>query len=222
MRPRLPNPMMSSVIICPVVRLDESRRKDKSLSLLIAISVHVVVFVLGSIFFVYKPQFAVHEGESSVEVDLVAAADEPSAPAVTLPPVADEPQIRQEQPVKTVIKEQKADTKPIAKNKGKDEQTLQSHASGATIAVKPDYLKNPAPYYPESARRRHQQGMVLLNVSVNSAGTPTGVQVKQSSGVQVLDEAAVKVVWKWSFKPASVGGLAIPSSVDVPIRFRLE
>jgi protein TonB len=46
--------------------------------------------------------------------------------------------------------------------------------------------------------------------------------VKESSGFQSLDNAAVKAVQKWKFAPARMGSLAIASHVDIPIRFQLN
>jgi protein TonB len=38
----------------------------------------------------------------------------------------------------------------------------------------------------------------------------------------VLDEAAINAVKKWSFVPATQGGLAVGGVVTVPIVFRLQ
>ena len=211
--------MMSSVIICPVVRLDEARSKDKSVSLFIAIAIHVGIFVIGSLLFVHQPQFAVEEGESSIEVDLIAAPASLAA-AGDVTPAKDEPRLEQE-PVKEAVKKLQPQAAPTQKNVGQDQQTLHS-TGGATTAAKPEYLKNPAPAYPEFARRQRQQGLVLLNVAVDRFGKPLTVDIKQSSGFRVLDQAAVKAVLKWKFRPAYAGALAVDSQVEVPVRFRLD
>jgi protein TonB len=77
------------------------------------------------------------------------------------------------------------------------------------------------PVYPEVARRRGQQGRVLLQVNVAANGTPLGVTVAQSSGFASLDDAALRAVEQWRFVPATRGGTAVPAVAEVPVRFRL-
>ncbi|RYZ90178.1 MAG: energy transducer TonB [Moraxellaceae bacterium] len=83
------------------------------------------------------------------------------------------------------------------------------------------YLNNPAPTYPELAQERGWEGSVLLTVVVLPTGKPKTVEVKQSSGRKVLDDAAVATVKNWSFVPAKLGSETIEASVEVPIDFRL-
>jgi len=81
----------------------------------------------------------------------------------------------------------------------------------------PEYLANPNPEYPFSARQRRQEGTVLLLVTLDDAGNPTSVAVEQSSGVSVLDQAArKKVLADWRFKPGQ------GNVVHVPVEFHLE
>lgn len=84
------------------------------------------------------------------------------------------------------------------------------------------YLNNTEPTYPVSARRRRLEGLVLLEVTVDPEGYPSLVDVKKSSGHQVLDDAARGAVEEWRFVPAEEGGLMIAAKVDVPIRFSLK
>lgn len=80
---------------------------------------------------------------------------------------------------------------------------------------------NPLPDYPYRARRLGQQGRVVLKVAVGADGTPVAVTVEHSSGHDSLDDAALESVRRWHFTPASVGGIAVPGTVEVPITFRL-
>jgi periplasmic protein TonB len=77
------------------------------------------------------------------------------------------------------------------------------------------------PVYPEVARRRGQQGRVLLQVNVSANGVPVDVTVAQSSGFASLDDAALRAVEQWRFVPATRGGTAVPAVAEVPVRFRL-
>ena len=84
------------------------------------------------------------------------------------------------------------------------------------------YLNNPRPAYPPVARKLGLEGVVLLRVDVSAAGTPDKIYIAQSSGAQLLDEAAMKAVQGWTFVPARRGETAIAHPVEVPIRFQLK
>jgi protein TonB len=85
-----------------------------------------------------------------------------------------------------------------------------------------DYLDNPAPYYPQLARRAGEQGRVVLRVLVNPAGTADEVEIRTSSGHLRLDESARDTVRRWRFVPAKRGDQPVPAWVLIPISFRLE
>ena len=93
----------------------------------------------------------------------------------------------------------------------------------ADVGVKatPNYLKNPEPPYPPAARRRHQEGVVLVSVRVTAQGRTEKVEIKQSSGYSLLDEAALNAVRDWEFVPARLGPIALASEIEVPVRFKL-
>lgn len=84
------------------------------------------------------------------------------------------------------------------------------------------YLHNPKPPYPPLARRRGQEGLVVLQVAVNAAGLAEQVSIQRSSGFEILDDAARSTVAHWRFTPARRGDQAVAATVFVPIRFKLE
>ncbi len=84
------------------------------------------------------------------------------------------------------------------------------------------YLNNPAPPYPPLSRRLGEQGRVLMRVYVDPNGTPTQVELRQSSGSQRLDTAAETAVRRWRFVPARRGSDAVGAWVLVPISFNLR
>jgi protein TonB len=90
-----------------------------------------------------------------------------------------------------------------------------------SIAARPRYKRNPEPDYPALARRRRQQGIVLLAVQVDAAGRPEQVEVQVSSGFASLDDAAVAAVKDWEFEPGRLDGQPVASRVEVPIQFQL-
>lgn len=84
------------------------------------------------------------------------------------------------------------------------------------------YLNNPAPDYPQLARRLGEQGRVMLKVLVTESGQAERVHIEISSGYSKLDQAAVEAVKKWSFIPAKQSNQPISVYVLVPVKFTLN
>ena len=99
-----------------------------------------------------------------------------------------------------------------------------SDTEQASTAVRfdADYLHNPAPTYPSQSRRLKEEGTVLLLVRVSADGAPTEVEVRQSSGFERLDDAALQAVRQWRFVPAKRGSQNVAASVLVPIQFKRQ
>jgi protein TonB len=77
--------------------------------------------------------------------------------------------------------------------------------------------------YPPFAKRMGLQGRVTLVVWVDARGQAAHVVVKESSGHQVLDDAAVQAMRNANFHPArDIQGNSMSSEVRVPINFRLD
>ncbi len=100
--------------------------------------------------------------------------------------------------------------------------SLATGSGGARLANKADYLRNPSPAYPSDAKKRGEEGTVVLFVELTEEGKVKSTQIQSSSGYTALDRAALDAVRRWRFQPAKVGGIGIESSVKVPIRFDLE
>jgi periplasmic protein TonB len=81
---------------------------------------------------------------------------------------------------------------------------------------------NRAPIYPEIARRRGEEGRVVLRVSVSADGVPLDVAVMGTSGHPSLDSAALSAVRQWQFIPAMQAGRSVPAVAEVPVRFQLS
>lgn len=92
-------------------------------------------------------------------------------------------------------------------------------------ASEPDYvaryLHNPPPSYPWQARRMGVEGRVVLHVEILPDGNTGRIDIRQSSGHELLDQAAISAVGGWRFDPARVAGEPITAWADVPISFRL-
>jgi len=85
----------------------------------------------------------------------------------------------------------------------------------------PGYGNRAEPEYPALAIRRGYEGTALLRVRVLEDGRVEVVEIKESSGYRILDEAAMKAVRPWRFTPALMAGKPVASWVLVPIAFKL-
>lgn len=94
-------------------------------------------------------------------------------------------------------------------------------ASQAQIDAPPSLRETLHPTYPRSARRRGEQGTVLLRVEVAATGRSMGVTCLRSSGSAALDDAAVEAAGRARFEPAVRHGRPVASVVTLPIEFRL-
>ena len=92
-------------------------------------------------------------------------------------------------------------------------------------ASEPDYiaryLYNPPPQYPWQARRMGIEGRVVLQVEILQDGNAGRIEIRQSSGHELLDQAAIKAVGGWRFEAARIAGVPITAWAEVPISFRL-
>ena len=108
-------------------------------------------------------------------------------------------------------------------------RALPAESSSAPPAVRPEVLSvkprfaaaPPPPRYPAQARRRNQQGVVLLEVRLDAYGAQRELKLLRSSGVPSLDQAALTAVSHWRFRPEEHDGQAVPSRVQIPIEFAL-
>jgi TonB family protein len=91
---------------------------------------------------------------------------------------------------------------------------------GKRTPVRP--AKAERPPYPHIAREQGWEGTVVLRIKVNREGSVEAITTRKSSGFPILDDSALQSVKKWTFEPAKDGEFAIPTTVDLPIRFDLD
>ncbi len=120
---------------------------------------------------------------------------------------------------KTELLEEHLESAAAIKPEGSEEESETVEAV-VTKAV-PRYLENPKPTYPRVARRRGQQGTVILKVEVLVDGSAGRVKLEKSSGFAALDDAAKETVNNWRFFPGKIGNIPTVMWVSIPIRFEL-
>jgi periplasmic protein TonB len=91
-----------------------------------------------------------------------------------------------------------------------------------SVFARPRYGENPRPVYPAEARKKGYQGEVILKAEILSNGRVGQVELKKSSGHEILDRSALAAVKQWKFIPAKEGGDTISVWVNIPVTFQLQ
>jgi len=86
-----------------------------------------------------------------------------------------------------------------------------SQSTGATLFSKVD------PRYPEMAKAMHAEGAVQLEATIGTDGSVKSV--KALSGHSLLRDAASSAVKQWRYKPATLNGQPVETTVQVTIKF---
>lgn len=87
----------------------------------------------------------------------------------------------------------------------------------------PQLLHEVEPSYPETARRQNLEGEVVVRLEVRENGLVGKVTIEQSSGQNILDNAALAAVKRWKFIPAKdVNNIPILSLTKVSVVFKLN
>lgn len=144
--------------------------------------------------------------------------------------VSQEPVVKEQLQADVAEVSKAVETQAVAKNTEQAQEAVTKKADPAPeleSQLEPPrfgaaYLNNPAPEYPALARRKGEQGRVLLKVLVSETGLAEKVQVDTSSGYGNLDQAAVEAVKKWSFIPAKRSNQPVSAYVLVPVKFSLN
>ena len=75
--------------------------------------------------------------------------------------------------------------------------------------------------YPDAAKRAQKEGKVILKVTIDENGIPRDIVAVTSLGYG-LEEAAIEMLKKSTFRPATKGGEPISLEVEIPVDFRLK
>ena len=123
-------------------------------------------------------------------------------------------------PIKKATQTSQVSSKPSVLNEkrttsGPEVSSQQEHAQ-------PTHILNPRPDYPITLRQRGIEGTVWLRVRVDRSGLPEQIILFKTSGYRLFDEAALRAVARWRFRPARSNGQHIASWVEFPVRFILQ
>jgi periplasmic protein TonB len=188
------------------------------------------------------------EPEDAVAIDQKKVAEKPKEPEKPKAPEKKKEPKKTEKPKKKETK--KAAAPPVAEKKPVETPapaTAAPSAASTSAKASPSASSKPAPAasqsaaisdapvrvtnpnyagacpisYPERARKRNQEGTVVVHALIGPDGKPIEVSVAQSSGHKLLDEAARDAISNCAFVPQKVGGRAVKAIVEIPIPFKL-
>lgn len=94
-----------------------------------------------------------------------------------------------------------------------------AESSGANQEAKITIVRR-VEFYPPAALAAGLEGVVKLNVRVNAKGIVVHAAVREGSGHDVLDRAALDVIYRWQFS-AGDDETGAPADFVVPIRFQI-
>lgn len=98
-----------------------------------------------------------------------------------------------------------------------------TEANVSSEYVLPSLVSDPTPIlYPSWAVNRGWEGELIIAVEILTDGSVGRYKVMRSTGRRLLDRAAIRAVRTWKFHPATEGGKAVVSCIQIPVLFRLE
>jgi protein TonB len=83
----------------------------------------------------------------------------------------------------------------------------------------PRPIKITRPQYPQEAFVKKVEGVVTVEILIDSTGRVVRARVIQS--VPMLDAAALQTVYQWVFQPAIKHGKPVPTIAHAPVAFRI-
>ncbi|MFK7913411.1 MAG: energy transducer TonB [Pseudomonadales bacterium] len=86
----------------------------------------------------------------------------------------------------------------------------------------PKLLEVSNPVYPFSSQRRGEEGWVVMQYMIDTAGKPYEISVVDSVGNPQFSDAAIAAVERFTFQPAMADGQPIDAGNHYKIKFALE
>lgn len=163
----------------------------------------------------------------SQQPDTVVVPPKPEDPQPPKPTPAEPPPVPPEPPRQVAATSTPASATVSPPTKGAESTgisavTNQTSVSGEyQLLSQPYYVKRGQARYPLQAKKLRQEGTVVLTLYINALGRLDNVEVKESSGFPLLDEAAIAAERQSRFRPAYIGNRPVPSKAEVPYRFQL-
>jgi protein TonB len=92
----------------------------------------------------------------------------------------------------------------------------------AEVDTKPKIVRQAKITYPSMAKRNSIEGRVVVRVLIGKKGKAEKMEVVESTPEGMFDDAALKSLKYWQFRPGILGGELVPTWVKVPLTFKLD
>jgi TonB family protein len=109
--------------------------------------------------------------------------------------------------------------KGIGEDGGQASQRAEHHASA--VDKVPEPLRKYEPVYPDKARELGISGKVVVKFVVESDGRVSRPSILEAHPQGVFEQNALDAILRWRFKPGSVRGIPVATSVILPFQFQL-
>lgn len=193
---------------------DPVERRERTAGWLLSLAFHAALILGAGISLAPTIKQAAAPLFPPASVDLVAAP-EPMKQAAPEPKPVKPDDMAQAVVRKPQVKKAVVPPKPKS-------ASAAATAGRPTQLAQPDYLRNPPPVYPDTARQKKEQGVVYVWVKISPVGGVETLRVVRSSGFSDLDQSAATAVEHWRFHPALAGVKPVESQAVVPVRFYLQ
>jgi TonB family protein len=108
-------------------------------------------------------------------------------------------------------------------SEGSSEQKVYDlRQSGNNEITKPTISDYKQPEYPSQMIRREIEAGVLLSLKIDKEGKTSELEVYESSGYNLFDQAALDAVKNWEFNPAKLDDENVNVKILIPIKFKLD
>ncbi len=78
------------------------------------------------------------------------------------------------------------------------------------------------PQYPMRARQRKIEGYVKMRVYVGTDGKTKKVEIIEANPPKIFNRAAIRALYRWKFKPKTVGGKPVEQTGILQIDFNMK
>lgn len=93
---------------------------------------------------------------------------------------------------------------------------------GGDMDSPPTPVNRMPPQFPSKLLKDGIGGKVVVSCVIDAKGNILSSKIKQSSGQQELDKAALQAVARWKFKPARRGGKPFQATCNIPFTFEVK
>ena len=130
--------------------------------------------------------------------------------------IAEDPDFPEEIPISDLGRLFEAPTDVLPMPDGEEEPIVDF----VELSEKPREIYRAVPVYPEMAKKANIQGMVVVQVLIDTKGNVEDVRVIKSN--PMLDDAAIAAAWQFKFTPAKQRDRLVKVWMSIPFHFRLK